>query len=111
MVDKVTDDSIIFTYSSPDGEEGYPGTVTATAGYTVSDNEVTLLYTAITTAPTIVNLTNHTYFNLKGPGSTILDHELTLNAQHYTPIDAHCLPTGIVILLILLVIFDLYRKD
>ena len=95
MVDRVNDDSITFTYTSPDGEEGYPGTVTATASYTVSDNEVTILYMATTTAPTIVNLTNHTYFNLKGPGSTILDHELTLNAQHYTPIDAHCLPTGI----------------
>ena len=96
-VDTVTDDSILFSYTSSDGEEGYPGTVVATAGYTVSDNEVTISYTATTTAPTIVNLTNHTYFNLKGPGSgaTILDHELMLNAQYYTPVDANCIPTGI----------------
>ena len=96
-VDGVIDDSITFSYTSPDGEEGYPGAVTATATYIVKDNEVTVLYTATTTAPTIINLTNHTYFNLKGPGSTILDHELMLNAQHYTPIDANCLPTGIIV--------------
>jgi len=69
-VDRVINDSITFSYTSPNGEEGYPGTVMATASYSVSDNEVTILYTATTTSPTIVNLTNHTYFNLKGPGNT-----------------------------------------
>ena len=100
-VDGVIDDSITFSYISPDGDEGYPGIVIATASYSVKDNEVTVLYTATTSVSTIINLTNHTYFNLKGPGSTILDHELMLNAQHYTPIDANCLPTGIIIVIVL----------
>ena len=72
--------------------------MTATATYSVSDasNEVTLEYSATTTALTIVNLTNHTYFNLKGNGNTILGHELMLNANHYTPVDDNCIPIGIV---------------
>ena len=98
-VDGVIDDSITFSYISPDGEEGYPGIVIATASYNVKENEVTVLYTATTSETTIINLTNHTYFNLKGPGSTILDHKLMLNAQHYTPIDANCLPTGNIVVL------------
>ena len=112
-VDGVTDDAITFSYISPDGEEGYPGDVTATATYVVGDNEITVLYTATTSVPTIVNLTNHTYFNLKGPGSTILDHELTLNAHHYTPVDDNCLTTGISAhgISCMLCNTNLYRKD
>ena len=72
--------------------------MTATATYSVdsASNEVTLEYSATTTALTIVNLTNHTYFNLKGIGDTILGHELMLNANQYTPVDDTCIPTGMV---------------
>jgi aldose 1-epimerase len=81
-------------YSSPDGEEGYPGNLKAQAKYTVTiNNELKIDYEASTDKPTIVNLTNHSYFNLKG-GGNILDHILTLNANEYTPIDKNLIPNG-----------------
>lgn len=85
-----------FTYISPDMEEGYPGEVTAEASYTWNDlNELVIEYKCSTDKKTVLNITNHAYFNLHGAGTgNILDHELTIAASKFTPVDAYLIPTG-----------------
>ncbi|MCH2114256.1 MAG: galactose mutarotase [Pirellulales bacterium] len=90
------DDGVRFTYTSPAGEEGFPGQLSLAVTYTLTDtNDLEIDYQATTDEPTIINLTNHTYFNLAGHGSdSILDHELWIDADRYTPTDQHAIPTG-----------------
>jgi aldose 1-epimerase len=85
---------VVLGYRSPDGEGGYPGTLLATAAYSLNEaNELRVEYRAETDKPTIVNLTNHALFNLAGEGSA-LGHLLTMQASRYTPVDETLIPTG-----------------
>jgi aldose 1-epimerase len=87
----------VLTYTSPDGEGGYPGTLKVTATYSLSErNELSIEYRATTDQPTIVNITNHSYFNLAGEAerSDVMNHRLTLFGSRYTPVDATLIPTG-----------------
>lgn len=87
---------ITMTYTSPDGEQGFPGTVQVKQVFTLTpDNEVIMEFSATTDSKTVVNLTNHTYLNLKGEGNgDILDHVVEINASKTTPIDSNFIPTG-----------------
>jgi aldose 1-epimerase len=88
-----------FSLESPDGDQGYPGCVHATATYELHGHQLRITYTATTDAPTVVNLTNHAYWNLAGPSSwsldrSIADHELRVPAQQVLPVDREQIPAG-----------------
>lgn len=89
-------EGVSMTYTSPDMEEGYPGNLIVTVIYSLTDNnELVIDYKATTDKPTVLNLTNHSYFNLKGEGNgDILDHELLLFADSITPVNESVIPTG-----------------
>jgi len=93
---ELPDGGLELTYTSPDLEEGFPGTLKATVTYHLTDaDELKIEYSATTDKDTVVNLTNHTYWNLKGAGSgDILGHLMTINADRFTPVDAGLIPTG-----------------
>jgi aldose 1-epimerase len=86
----------VFSYTSPDGEEGYPGTLHVTATYSLNDTaELRVEFKATTDKSTIVNISNHSYFNLSAEtGAPVLSHLLLVNASKYTPVDAGLIPTG-----------------
>lgn len=88
--------SLTLTHRSPDGEEGYPGNLDVTVTYSLTGaNELCIDYEAVTDRATVLNLTNHSYFNLAGAeAGNILGHELTINADTFTPIDGTLIPTG-----------------
>jgi aldose 1-epimerase len=88
--------AVKFTYVSPDMEEGFPGTVNAAITYTWTDNnEIVMDYQCTTDKKTVINVTNHAYFNLHGTGNgDILDHVLTMKASAFTPVDSVMIPTG-----------------
>lgn len=88
-------DGVTFRYISTDGEEGFPGTLETTVHYSISSSQLKIEYSATTDAPTVLNLTNHAYFNLSGEGNgSILKHELKLYASRFTPADGGAIPTG-----------------
>jgi len=90
----VSGGAVTFAYTSPDGEEGYPGNLRVKVTYRLTDaSELRIDYEAMTDKPTPINLTNHSFFNLAGSG-TILDHTLTIHASRYTPANASLVPTG-----------------
>ena len=95
-VKEATENSVVLTLSSPDGEEQFPGNVEAQVTYTLTaDNAIAIDYKATTDAPTVINMTNHSYFNLTGdPTQQILDHELMINADAFTPVDDTYMTTG-----------------
>lgn len=95
-VNKTNENTLVFSYTSPDGEQGFPGNLNVKVTYTLeADQTVKMEYEATTDKTTLVNLTNHAFFNLNGEGSgTILKHELQIYANEFTPVDEGLIPTG-----------------
>ncbi|MBR3571850.1 MAG: galactose mutarotase [Bacteroidales bacterium] len=95
-VEEVGDNRLVLSLVSEDGDSGFPGNVCARVTYTLTDdNALDIEYEAVTDAPTVINMTNHSYFNLNGDASTdILNHLLTIDADRYTPIGETFIPTG-----------------
>lgn len=95
-IESRTDSSVVFTLTSPDGDNGFPGTVKAKATYTVkSDNTLDIAFEATTDKETVVNMTNHSYFNLSGdPSKDAFDEVMYINADSFTPSDKLYIPTG-----------------
>ena len=88
-------EGVELTLVSKDGDQGFPGTLTAHVTYTLKGSALHIRYSSTTDKPTVINLTNHSYFNLGGEGSgTVLDDIVTLNADHYTPVNKQLIPTG-----------------
>lgn len=92
----INKNSVLLTYRSKEGEEGYPGNLDVTLTYTLNDNnELCIDYEATTDQDTVINLTHHSFFNLAGINAeNILDHELMINAKAFTPVNSNLLPTG-----------------
>ncbi|MDD3063019.1 MAG: galactose mutarotase [Massilibacteroides sp.] len=92
---QINDQALELTYLSPDGEAGFPGNVNIKVVYTLTDdNEIDITYEATTDKATVINLTNHSYFNLSGTPGSIEDHVIQINADTYTPVDSLLIPTG-----------------
>ena len=93
---ETSNNNLKLSYLSPDGEEGYPGNLKVTVNYTLTEkNELKISYEGVSDADTVLNLTNHSYFNLNGEGSgNIINHKLTLNADYFIPTDSESIPTG-----------------
>ncbi len=90
------ENGVELSYLSKDGEAGYPGNLAVVVRYTLIQSDLRIEYSATTDADTVVNLTNHSYFNLAGQGQgDILEHQLTLHASRFTPVDANLIPTGV----------------
>jgi aldose 1-epimerase len=96
QADSPDSETLVLRYLSPDGDQGFPGNLAAEVTYRLGkSNDLTIDYAATTDKPTIVNLTNHSYFNLAGEGSgDVLDHVVSIEADHFTPTDATQIPTG-----------------
>ena len=89
--------SLVFEYLSPAGEQGFPGNLRTTVSYRLTqDNALWIEFSAQTDATTVVNFTNHSYFNLHGDcNQSVLDHQVRINADHFLPVDDAFVPTGI----------------
>jgi aldose 1-epimerase len=92
---KIIPDGVELKYLSKDGEVGFPGNLSVSVRYTLKGGDLKIEYSATTDKPTVLNLTNHAYFNLSGQGNgTILEEQLMLNASRFTPVDSNLIPTG-----------------